>query len=205
MTDMADATTMPMPKRRWLRYSLRTMLVFVLLLSVWLGWMANQAAKQRRAVELVHELGGSVVYECDVADDGPTLGLLPTGSFIEVTIDALEVTDEPASEGFFIDLIGHDWFHNVIQGDIASSVVTTKQLATIADGLPNIVGLHLYKGSIGDTELDLIASLERLEVVTIGGETHVTADGLARLRRRRPDLQVIWLDTDSPAVTAKTE
>ena len=44
------------------------MLLVVLVLSVWLGYRANKAANQRRAVALVKELGGSVMYDFDVAN-----------------------------------------------------------------------------------------------------------------------------------------
>ncbi len=58
---MNDAASSP-KRRRWLRYSLRTMLLAFTLLALWLGVQTDRAIKQRRAVEVVERLGGSVNY-----------------------------------------------------------------------------------------------------------------------------------------------
>ena len=176
-----------MPKRRWLRYSLRSMLVVVLVLSVWLGWMANQAAKQRKAVATVWSLGGSVVYECEVADDAPAVFFLD-----DIGGDLQAVPVGPPSEGRLHDLIGHDWFHDVVHVFFASSDVTNKRLAMILDGLPNIVSVDLIYCSVTDAGLEHLASLEQLETVGLHGPTNFTVDGIARLRTKRPDLQVFY-------------
>ena len=55
---------------RFFRYSLRTMLVVVLVLSVWLGYYANRAARQRRAVDEIRELGGQVFYDYERDENG---------------------------------------------------------------------------------------------------------------------------------------
>jgi len=71
----------------------------------------------------------------------------------------------------------------------AGTDVSDEQLGEVVDGLPHIVHLHLFGRSITDAGLEHLASLERLESLSIAG-TDVTADGIARLRRQRPDLQV---------------
>ena len=57
MGGMAAVLTKPKRKRRWLRFSLRTMLVVVLVSSVWLGYQANRAARQREAVKALRVRG----------------------------------------------------------------------------------------------------------------------------------------------------
>ncbi len=55
--------TTPKPRRRWLQFSLRTMLVLVLLLGVGFGWFAREVQKaraQREAAKAIEKLGGSV-------------------------------------------------------------------------------------------------------------------------------------------------
>jgi hypothetical protein len=50
-------STIPQPtapvklRRRWLRFRLRTMIVAVGLLGIWLGIITNRANRQRRAIE----------------------------------------------------------------------------------------------------------------------------------------------------------
>ena len=56
-------------KRRWLRFGLRTMLVGVLFLCVFLGWLGlrmNDARKQKRAVALLRNAGGVVQYDFEL-------------------------------------------------------------------------------------------------------------------------------------------
>src|SRR5689334_19696866 len=50
-------------RRRWLRYSLRTLFVLVTLLCVWLGLWANRAERQKRAVAWFKAHGGEVHYD----------------------------------------------------------------------------------------------------------------------------------------------
>ncbi len=50
------------PRRRALRYSLRTLLVLVTLLCVILGNRASQFARQRQAASAIRSRGGTVVY-----------------------------------------------------------------------------------------------------------------------------------------------
>ena len=46
------------PKRRWFRFSLRTLLVTVTLLCVWLGWQARIVQERKGLLELLTQSGG---------------------------------------------------------------------------------------------------------------------------------------------------
>ena len=49
-------------RRRWLQFSIRTLLVLVTLLCVALSLWIVPAERQRRAVEAIEKLGGIVFY-----------------------------------------------------------------------------------------------------------------------------------------------
>jgi hypothetical protein len=51
------------PRRRWFRFSLRTLLILVTLLSVPLEWVAWKRGQERAAISWVEKMGGYVVYE----------------------------------------------------------------------------------------------------------------------------------------------
>src|SRR5262249_10216224 len=53
----------PQPKRRWFRYSLRTLLVLTALICVVLAFKIVPALDRKRAVSAVQELGGQVIYD----------------------------------------------------------------------------------------------------------------------------------------------
>ena len=55
----------PKPRRRWLRFSLRTLLVVMLLFGVVfgvLGMMAREARRQRKVVADLEEMGAIVIF-----------------------------------------------------------------------------------------------------------------------------------------------
>ena len=49
--------------RKHLRFSLRSLMLLVLILAVFLGWRANKARQQRRVVAAVEAYGGWVHYD----------------------------------------------------------------------------------------------------------------------------------------------
>lgn len=56
------------PSRRWLRYSLRTLLVVLLVLSVALAYRANKIARREAAIAAIRAAGGSVYTEGEYAE-----------------------------------------------------------------------------------------------------------------------------------------
>ncbi len=96
MGAMADESNKPKRKRRWLRYAPRTMLVVVLVLSVWFVYVM---AKQRRETELMNTLPAAAIAVRDgnavteaLEQDEPTI--------VHSGIPKLEA----ASEGLFSTL-----------------------------------------------------------------------------------------------------
>ena len=51
------------PKRRWLNYSLRTALLALTVLCIWLGLIVNRVNKQKQAIAWVREHGGTALYD----------------------------------------------------------------------------------------------------------------------------------------------
>ena len=86
------------PKRRWYQFSLRTLLVFVLLVSIGLSWFAlklQQARKQREAVRVIEKLGGEVEYDYELHEQ---LSMQPP---------------EPTQPAWLRGLLGIDFFADV--------------------------------------------------------------------------------------------
>src|SRR5687767_5371410 len=55
----------PMVSRRLFRFSLRTFLVFVTLVAVWLGIEVNRGRRQQAAIATIYKMGGSIEYTTD--------------------------------------------------------------------------------------------------------------------------------------------
>jgi len=92
------------PSRRWFQYSLRSFLVVLTALAVWLGVIVNRARDQREAAEAIGALGGSVSYDYQLS---PNLQLQfnPDGTFT--------LNESKAGPAWLQRLIGDDYFQNV--------------------------------------------------------------------------------------------
>ena len=150
------------PKHRRLRYSLRTMLVVVLVLSVWLGWMANRAAKQRRAVDEIRELGGQVYYDYERDENDA-----------EIRIPR----PVPPGPAWLRKLVGTDWLADVIVVRLRD--VTDKELALLED-LPGLKRLFIRGRNVTDAGLAHLGTLDKLDYLEVE-KFDISDDGLQQL------------------------
>jgi hypothetical protein len=82
------------PARRWFQYSLRSFLILLTALAVWLGVVVNRAREQREAVKAIDAEGGWVRYDWE--ED-------PFGS----------EDQKPPEPAWLLRLFGKDFFRNV--------------------------------------------------------------------------------------------
>ena len=61
----------PPRRRRWLRLSLRGLMLLVLLIGVPIGWVANRIHTQRQAIATVRAAGGNVSFDYEGKSFGP--------------------------------------------------------------------------------------------------------------------------------------
>ncbi|MCH7727821.1 MAG: leucine-rich repeat domain-containing protein [Planctomycetes bacterium] len=160
---MTTEPAKPKPRRRWLQYSLRTFFVLLTVFGVWLGVVVHRANAQRKVVEWVREMGGSVHYDYEYHADGQLIG------------DA-----KPPSPTWLVQLLGVDYFQGVslvdfenqpvsdltplagltslrwLEGD-GTSVIDLTPLA----GMTSLEGLYLSVTRV--TDLTSVAGLKSLE------------------------------------------
>jgi hypothetical protein len=197
-----NCMTAPKPKRHWSRFSLRTLLVFLLVLSLPLGWFAlklHKARRQREAVGAIVEMGGFVYYDYQ----------LEKGSMLP------DPAAEPGSPAWLRRLLGDDFFCHAesvccgtdrvlyadasydVEPDFESLVVQLQRLPHLehlrvhgewmtADGpehlatLANLQSLRLSDTQITDDGLRHLAKLNRLKTLQIW-EAEITDKGLEHL------------------------
>jgi hypothetical protein len=199
--------TTVLPRRRWLRFSLRTFLLVLTALCVWLGIKVNQARRQKEAVEALLQLGATVRYAHQRDSTNPT------------EFDSNKNLGVP------------DWLHRLAGDDFFQSVAliefsgpaTDKDLVHLA-ALPHLECLHFGQESyeeidvtdaglghvrrpdrlirlaaadtlIGDAFMKRLASAARLQLLHLSG-TRVTDEGLRSLPRL-PKLKYLGLSYTS--------
>ena len=108
-----EPTTTPNPKRRWYQYSIRTLLVTMVVISVPLGWLAckiRQAREQRIVVQQIQELGGMAIH-CG--------GLEPREEW------------PPRVPSWLLKTLGDDFFRTINYVDLRGSKVTDADLVRL--------------------------------------------------------------------------
>lgn len=167
MTDAAK------PRRRWLLYSLITLLVLVVLAGIAMTWVAirvQRTMRQSEAVEAILEAGGVVRYDFEVDQSG---NRLPKASL-----------PGPAWVRYWT---GYDLDSNVVEAEVQ----TDATLEGIKD-LPLLRRLHLFSTRITDAGLRHLKMSPQLEVLYLEN-VGVTDVGLQHLEQL-PQLKGLYLD-----------
>jgi hypothetical protein len=156
------------PKSRFLRFSLRTLLVVMLVVCVTLGWKVEKTRKQREAVAWVEECGGEVdnEYEWDkVKPHGPKWLRDQLG--VDFFDDVVSVSIHGSYDSDVTPLAGSDvtplaGLRNLERLDLSFSQVSD---VTPLAGLRNLKWLYLSSTQVSDvTPLAGLRNLERLDL-----------------------------------------
>jgi internalin A len=168
---------------RWLRFSLRTILVVVTVFGVWLGVKVDQARRQKRAIESLSALGAQFWFEHQRTSNGGFDGR------IELHVPA-----------WARELCGDDFFQTVrgvyVRRRPGEKVdqprqITDEDLKYLAD-LPHLEVLQIVSAPISDVGLAHVVYPERLREVTLSN-TNIANAFLRRLRAAKR-LESLWLD-----------
>ena len=176
------AMTEAKPKRRWFRFSLRTLFVLVTAFCVWLGWEVNAARRQKEAVEAIVKAGGTIGYDFQIRPAAIPANLLgksqssianELGFFRKYDIDQNAIPSAPA---WLRDHIGSDFFRNVASVSFprASAVKPMTDIEHLAK-LPALKQFYLVGGypnkeeypKIQSVDFTALADLKYLEGLTI--------------------------------------
>ena len=166
-------------RRRFLRFSLRTMLVVVLVLSVWFGWMANLARRQRNAVRRATELGASMAFAFQLDERNGWIR-----------------DPQPWAPGWLRNAVGEDYFRRIVIVNFDEGSDPTDGDLALLENFPDLRQLTLFnRRKITDDGLRFIAPLRKLRVLTLDG-TQVRGPGLRHISDLE-NLELLTLrDTD---------
>jgi hypothetical protein len=163
--------TSPRTWPSWLRISVRSLMILILLLGCVLGWVVHRAQVQRDAVAAIHADGGFVFYDWRWKDGSPA----PVGN-------------RPWYLTWLEDHVGIDYFSGVssvlLEGDPSDPklalVASLYQIEELAFTLPNWSGTQRRSSILTDAGLVYLEGHTRLKGLDLS-HAWVTDRGLARL------------------------
>jgi hypothetical protein len=159
---MAAESTHRPPWHCCLQLSLRAMIIVVLLIGAWLGWIARNARIQREAVRAIKWAGGDVLY--DFRWKGGHL--IPAG--------------KPFGPKWLVGLLGVDHFCAVTWVSFVRSPCSDDELKQIGR-LKHLETLILFGSQMTDDGLENLEGLAELRLLELHS-ARVTDAGIARLR-----------------------
>jgi hypothetical protein len=155
-------------KTRWLRFSLRTLLLLITALCIWLGVQVTAARRQKEAVEAILKAGGQVGFDYQMVP-------ATSGGFYEFNIDSSAASAAPA---WLHGLVGDDVFRTVVQVHFTNlrRGIAESDLAQL-DQLPALRSLQISHTDIAcddgslrhlrNSDLSHIAGLRQLRTLVI--------------------------------------
>ena len=161
MAAIQSNTHQARPKRRWFQFSLRSLLLAVLVISLplaWIGHKLNQLLRRNEAVSLIRQSGGTDDY------DGYGKHFL---------------TEETPSLPWLERLVGSQVLAQPKDVDLAGTSVTDAELAKLAN-LEGVEMLDLAATPISDAGLAHLARLRGLRCLALCN-TKITDNGLKHL------------------------
>lgn len=155
--------------RRWLRFSLRSLLLVVTGLSIWLGLHLDAVRRQSAAIAEVKRLGGRACYDYQYAGDG-------------------ELTEgESPSPVWLFGWLGPDFFHDVVFVDMSrnadgqENTQTTDEIKAVLPDFRELRTLYLTQGQATDDCLRAVGRLSKLEQLFCWNAIEATDAAIAPL------------------------
>jgi hypothetical protein len=157
------------PWRRFLRFSARGLIVFLIVFGAGLGWIVRQAHIQFDAVAAIRKAGSSVRYSWEQGNTFPR---------------------RPWAPSWLVDLIGVDFFGHVFDVNLSGSSRPADTTLAEVGRLNQLQRLWLNDASVSDAGLVHLKGLSSLRALDLVG-TQVTDAGIAELKQALPNLTIV--------------
>jgi hypothetical protein len=148
--------------RRYFRLSVRGLIVFVLGIGIWIGWVVRSARIQRVAVAAIKRAGGRVAYDWERTNGKPDLA------------------GKPWAPRWLVECIGVDYFGSVSEVSLVGLLQGPRSTIEHIGRLTRLKHLFVFGSPIGDTALAHLKGHSSLEILFLDG-TQVTGAGLAHV------------------------
>ena len=191
-----ESVAKPARLRRWLQFSVKTLLVVTFLaclLFARLAYLSQSGRQQRVAARALQQRGASVQFDRRVDSDSPlptSVSDGPFGAFADMfapNVDDVFAEDQPLTDADLINLRGLKRLDRLVLSGTKITDAGLEQLRHV----PQLPNLWLSRTAITDAGLVHLKAVPRLEILLLDG-THITDAGLVHLRSL-PRLRVLDL------------
>lgn len=164
-------TTIP-KHRRWLRYSLITLLVLVVIAGIaatWIGRTMQAWARRTEMMETIVNAGGRVRLDLEIDESGNPIA-----------------KSKPHGSAWLRPLMGSD----DLGSNIVEAEVTTDEALKGIDCLRNLLILVLSSDKITDAGLQHVERLIHLKTLCLNS-TEITEQGILKLQKTLPNCKIV--------------
>lgn len=151
-----------------LQFRLRTLLILLSAVAVWLGYLTAEARRQRDAVQALRAIGGIVWYDFEL---NPTLWKAKVAKHKWVAS--------------FASHLGPDWWADVEEVRLLANISVSKQTLEGLSKFPRLEELSLSSAAITDDDVPLLIKLSSLRRLDLSG-TRVSWGAVWQLERALP-------------------
>ncbi len=163
MSDQPKSVSGPTGRwRRYLRFSLRGLIVVVLLIGGWLGWIVRSARIQRDAVAAIERAGGLVTYN-SVRNAKPR-----------------SRSRKPVAANWLMNAIGIDFFDDVVEVRFPFPAKCTDDELAHVGRLPALISLTIVDTKLTDAAVANLRALAKLSHLSLPN-CHITDAALSNL------------------------
>lgn len=153
---------------RWMRFSLRTFLLVITLVAIWIGFKCQRAREQANAVAALQKLSVQVIYDWQYRMG--RYELPPTSA-------------KPSAPEWLRKAVGEHFFQTVVRIDGNFAQIHDADLK-ILEQLPEIRYVSLCDTSVTDEGMRYIAALPNVQFVVLAA-TKVGDAGLKQLTKAK--------------------
>jgi hypothetical protein len=176
----------PKPRPRWRTMSLRALMLLIVVVGGWLGWICYRARVQREAVAAIRAASGEVVFNWE---------------WDSAKLESRDGTSEP---GWLRRHLGPGFFE---EATAAEGVFTADDALMVHIGrLPKVESVNLRSSAVTDAGMAHLAPLKALRFLSLWG-TRITDNGLKHLEGtqelRQLDLSVTRITDAGLAIVGR--
>lgn len=171
---MNENPSQRLPRRRWFRFSLRTLLLLVTVLGMWLGLHLHAMRRQQESIAAIKNIGGACYYDFqeDVVPGNASTSLVPS---------------------LLRKWLGDDFFHDITivnlthcydaKGQWQKNLLGTGEDLKHLAGFPKLKVLFLHNKQASNAGLAYVGKLSHLEKLYILHAPDLGDEGVAHLSK----------------------